>query len=172
MTSRRGTVRREVRIDRPADLVWGIVGDAERLAEWFPGIGECTVEGDVRTIVMGSGLALPEQILTVDPLLRRFQYRITAPMLIEHTSTIDVLALDETTSLVVYSADANPSTMALIIGGAAGNALVELKRLLEHDLLTPSTSVPRRRFERALAPAGAPGPADAAATGAATEGAD
>jgi len=78
-----------------------------------------------------SGLPMPEEILTNDPLQRRFQYRITAPMIREHLSTLDVLDLGDGTSLVVYSADADPATMALVIAGAAGNALEHLRDLME-----------------------------------------
>ena len=131
MTAARGSVRRQVRIARAPDDVWAIVGDATRLCEWFPGIAECTVDGTSRVIVTGSGIPLPEEIVTVDPLLRRFQYRITTRLFREHLSTIDVLDLGDGTSLVVYGVDADPSTMALVIGGAAGNALEHLRVLME-----------------------------------------
>ena len=127
----RGSVRREVRIAAPAAVAWEWVGAPERLHEWWPGIVSCTVDGRSRTIITGAGLPMPETILTVDPLLRRFQYRITAPMFREHTSTIDVHDLGDGTSLVVYGVDAEPATMALVIGGAAGNALANLRTILE-----------------------------------------
>jgi hypothetical protein len=114
----------------PAD-VWAIVGDPGRIQEWFPGIESSTVDGTTRVIVTGSGLPMPEEILTNDPLQRRFQYRITAAMFREHLSTLDVLDLGDGTSLVVYSADANPSAMALVIAGAAGNALEHLRTMME-----------------------------------------
>jgi hypothetical protein len=129
--SNRASVRRQVRIARSPDDVWAVVGDPARIAEWFPGIESATVDGDSRTIVTGSGLPMPEQILTCDPLQRRFQYRITTPMFREHLSTLDVLDLGDGTSLVVYSADADPSTMALVIAGAAGNALEHLRTTME-----------------------------------------
>jgi hypothetical protein len=131
MTAKRASIRREVRIARGADELWEWVGDPRRLPEWWPGITACVVDGDGRTITMGSGLPMPEQLLTVDRLQRRFQYRITAPIFREHTSTIDVHDLGDGTSLVVYSVDAEPSTMALVIGGAAGNALQHLRSLVE-----------------------------------------
>jgi len=131
MTARRGSVRREVRIEAAADDVWAVVGAAGRLAEWFPGIVACSVEGDLRTVTTASGLTLPERILTCDRLQRRFQYRITAPFFVEHTSTIDVLDLGDGSCLAAYSVDAEPSVMALVIGGAGGNALANLKRLVE-----------------------------------------
>jgi hypothetical protein len=131
MTPPRASVRRQVRIACPPDDVWAIIGDPARIQEWFPGIESSTVDGTTRVIVTGSGLPMPEEIVTNDPLQRRFQYRITAPMVREHLSTLDVLDLGDGTSLVVYSADANPSTMALVIAGAAGNALEHLRTMME-----------------------------------------
>jgi hypothetical protein len=131
MTATRASIRREVRIARSADELWEWVGDPARLPEWWPGITACVVDGDTRTITMGSGLPMPERLLTIDRLQRRFQYRITAPLFREHTSTIDVHDLGDGSSLVVYSVDAEPSTMALVIGGAAGNALQHLRSLVE-----------------------------------------
>ncbi len=131
MTPRRGSVRRQVRIACPPDDVWAVVGDPARIAEWFPGIESAEVDGTTRVVRTGSGLSMPEEIVTNDPLQRRLQYRITAPMFSEHLSTLDVLDLGDGTSLVVYAADATPSTMALVIAGAAGSALEHLRSLLE-----------------------------------------
>ena len=131
MSNNRGSVRRHVRIACPPAEVWARIGDPARIQEWFPGIESSTVDGTTRVIVMGSGIPLPEEILTNDPLQRRFQYRITAPMFREHLSTLDVLDVGDGTSLVVYSADAIPATMALVIAGAAGNALDNLRTMME-----------------------------------------
>ena len=127
----RASVRRHVRIARPAGDIWELIGDPSRIPEWFPGIVSATVEGSHRTIVTGAGLPMPEDIVTNDRLQRRFQYRITAPMFKEHLSTLDVIDLGDGTSVVVYAADADPSTMALVIAGAAGNALENLRTMME-----------------------------------------
>jgi carbon monoxide dehydrogenase subunit G len=131
MSVKRASVRREVRISRSAEEVWELAGDPTRLHEWFPGIDDCQVDGTSRVVVTHSGIPIPEELLTVDHLQRRFQYRITAPMVREHVSTLDVHDLGDGTSLAVYGVDADPATMALIIGGAAGNALANLRDLLE-----------------------------------------
>ena len=94
-------------------------------------IESSTVEGTTRVITTGSGLPMPEEIVTNDPLQRRFQYRIAAPPFKEHLATVDVHDLGDGTSLVVYGTDADPATMALVLGGAAGNALQHLRHLLE-----------------------------------------
>jgi len=128
-----GTVRQDIRIHRPAEEVWALAGDPARLHEWFPGIDDCSVDGNRRTITTGSGLPFPEEILTNDSVLRRFQYRLDLPIITHHCGTIDVIDLHDETCLVVYSTEADPRTMALAIGGGTRGALHELKRLLELD---------------------------------------
>ena len=133
MTAPRGSVRRHVRIARSAAAVWERIGDPARIQEWFPGIVASEVDGTTRVITTGAGMPMPEEILTNDPIQRRFQYRITAPLFQEHLSTLDVIDLEDGTCLVVYSADAAPSTMALVIAGAAGSALEHLRDLMEES---------------------------------------
>jgi hypothetical protein len=127
----RGSVRRERIVQVPAEQAWAVVGRPELLHHWFPGIVDCRVEGDTRTITLGTGIALPEELLTNDPLQRRFQYRIAGGLFAEHLGTIDVIALADERCLVVYSSDADPATMAIVLGGATGGALEELARQLE-----------------------------------------
>ncbi len=110
--------------------MWGLVGDPARIPEWWPGIDRATVEGATRVVTTGAGLEIHEDIVTLDDIERRFQYRIAGPMVREHLSTLDVLDLGDGTCLVVYSADAEPATMALVIAGAAGNALDHLPDVL------------------------------------------
>ncbi len=131
MTAARGSIRHQVRVGAEADRVWALVGDPSRLPEWFPGVESCTVDGDRRTVTTRSGLPMPEQILTVDPTQRRFQYRITAPLFREHLGTVDVIDLDDGTCLVVYATDAEPAPLALVIGGAARAALAGLPSVLD-----------------------------------------
>ena len=126
-----GSIRHQIRIRRSADDVWARVRDAAGLHTWFPGLTDCKVEGNNRVIFLGSGLAMPEEILAIDDVQRRFQYRITAPIFRHHRGTIDVIELDDQECLVVYSTEADPRTMALTIGGGTAGALDELQRQME-----------------------------------------
>ena len=126
-----GTVRREVRIARPADEVWAVIGDPGSMAEWFPGVVDCTVDGQVRVITTAAGLPVPEELLVVDDLQRRLQYRVTAPIVRFHLGTLDVIDLGDGTCLAVTSTNTEPATLALVFGGATHNALRALKRQLE-----------------------------------------
>ena len=131
-----GSIRHETRIRRAADDVWRLVGDAARLYEWFPGIASSPVDGTTRLITTDAGLPMPEEILVVDPVQRRFQYRLTAPVFRHHRGTIDVIHLDDATCLVVYSTEADPRAMALVIGGGTAGALDELRGQMETGVST------------------------------------
>ena len=99
--------------------------------QWFPGIVSSETNGNQRTIVTGSGIPMPEEIMVCDHTQRRFQYRLTLPIFVHHRGTIDVIDLHDDTCLVVYSTEADPRTMALVIGGGTAGALQELKRQME-----------------------------------------
>lgn len=119
-----------------------MVGDVGRIHHWFPGIVACelgaTDDGTVvRTVTLGSGLRLDEHVVTNDPITRRFQYRIVGGVFKEHLGTVDVIDLDDRSCLVVYGTDARPDVMALVIGGASGQALANLEELV---VAAPATS--------------------------------
>ena len=127
----RGSERRERIIEVSADRAWQVVGRPELLHHWFPGIVECAVDGHTRTITTGMGLTMAEDILTNDPLQRRFQYRIATGFFKEHLASIDVIELGPERCLVTYASDADPAPMAIVLGGAMSGALAELARQLE-----------------------------------------
>ena len=125
------TVRRQIIINRSADDVYAVLGDPVTIADWFPGVLSATVDGTERVITTGSGLAMAEKIVTNDTIQRRFQYRLAPGFIQDHLGTIDVFDLGDRRSLVSYATDCEPAALALMIGGATGNALKELKRQFE-----------------------------------------
>lgn len=127
------TVRRQIIIERPAEAVWAVVGDPTTIHRWFPGMVDAQVDGTTRVITTESGLPLPEEIVTNDAIQRRFQYHITAGFIKNHLGTIDVFDLGDGRSLVSYATDCEPAALCLMIGGATGNALKELRRQLEAE---------------------------------------
>jgi hypothetical protein len=127
----RASARRERRIPVGADEAWAVVRRPELLHLWFPGLTHCVVEGGQRTVTTGAGLTLVEDLLLCDDLQRRFQYRISGGFFREHLATIDVIELGSDECLVTYASDADPATMAVILGGVMEAALAELARQLE-----------------------------------------
>ncbi len=142
----RASERRQRLVAVSAERAWEVVGRPELLHLWFPGIVACEVQGTVRTITTGIGLTLVEDILTNDPLQRRFQYRISGGLFKEHLASIDVIELDPGHCLITYASDADPATMAIVLGGAMGSALDALAGQLERgagpaiDALDTATS--------------------------------
>ncbi|MEI2638696.1 MAG: SRPBCC family protein [Microthrixaceae bacterium] len=134
------SVRRERLMRHPASDVWSVVGDPESLARWFPGIVECTYASSdepgvvgTRSVTTQAGLSLSEEIITLDPLLRRLQYRIAGGVLRHHLATVDVIAVDDSSCLAIYGTDAEPDVMALILGGAAGEGLENIEAILDRN---------------------------------------
>ena len=125
------SLRYERRIAASADAVWNVVRRPESIPTWFPGIVSCTVEGNVRVVTTASGVEMPEEILTNDSSIRRFAYRITAPLYRFHLGVIDVIELGPDDSLCVYSTTAEPDPLALIIAGGTLGALDVIQRLAE-----------------------------------------
>jgi ligand-binding SRPBCC domain-containing protein len=125
------SLRHERRIAASADTVWNVICRPESIPDWFPGIVSCVVEGNMRTITTASGIDMPEEILTIDPFIRRFAYRMTSALYRFHLGLIDVIELGVEDTLCVYSTTAEPDTLALIIAGGTVGALVEIQRLSE-----------------------------------------
>jgi len=129
------SLRSHARIPRTADDVWAVIARPERISEWFPGMVSATVEGDVRTITLRTGIPLVEEIVNVDHHLRRFQYRVTGPLPMRyHLGTVDVI--DDTRDpaepacLLVYSTQVEPDPIAFVFDGAISDAVENLARLL------------------------------------------
>jgi carbon monoxide dehydrogenase subunit G len=127
------TLRSDVTIDRPAEEVWSVVSDAGRISEWFPAILTSSANGNGRSCELQGGIPLEEEIVTNDPALRRFQYRIVGGGVPadSHLGTVDVLSLDDRRSLVVYSTDITPDELAGTMGPAIDGGVLGLKEYCE-----------------------------------------
>lgn len=125
------SLRTHARIGRPADEVWKVVSDSAGISAWFPGIESATVAGRTRTCTLAGGISLVEDVVNVDDELRRFQYRITDGLPVEsHLGTVDVLE-DGDGTLVVYSTEVTPDSLAGLMGPAVEGGVQGLKALLE-----------------------------------------
>ena len=126
------TLRTHLTIDRPADEVWSVVSDAGTISAWFPMVQTSTANGDQRHCELTGGVPLDEEIVTNDPELRRFQYRIIGGGVPDasHLGTVDVLDLGRS-SLVVYSTEVTPDDIADTLGPAIEDGIQGLKKYCE-----------------------------------------
>ncbi|HUV57392.1 MAG TPA: SRPBCC family protein [Acidimicrobiales bacterium] len=125
------SLRQQRRINADVETVWDIVRRPESIPDWFPGIVSCTVNGRTRVIRTATGLEFSEEILTIDPLLHRFVYRVTSHPIQFHLGVIDVIAIAPRDCLCIYSTTAEPDVFALLIGGGTAAAVDEIKRQAE-----------------------------------------
>ena len=126
-----GSIRRNMHVRCSPEVAWGLVGDPSRLHEWFP-MESCRVEGDKRWVTLPSQLVLEEDIVLHDHDLLRLQHKIVNNFLItDHLSTLDVVDDGHGHCIIIYSTEVKPDVFALVIGGAAGEALENARRILE-----------------------------------------
>jgi carbon monoxide dehydrogenase subunit G len=121
-----GSAISEIDIDKPADDVWAVVKDYGGLADWSPGIDECTLEGDERTLKM-FGLEIVERRLSSDDAKRQLVYSvISGAGLTHHQATITV-TLKDAGSHVTWAVDVEPDEMVGMLKGGYDGALKALK---------------------------------------------
>ena len=126
------SLRSTARIARPADEVWKVVSDAAGISAWFPGIETATAGDGTRSCTLAGGHELQEDVVNVDHALRRFQYRITGGMPVEHhLGTVDVLEDGPDAALVVYSTEVTPDGLADLMGPSIEGGVQGLKAHLE-----------------------------------------
>jgi Polyketide cyclase / dehydrase and lipid transport len=81
----------EVGVDvaAPPDVVWVLAGDPGRIGEWFAPVTACEMDGEVRTVTMGSGAVLVERVERDDP-ARAYCYSVLSgiPGLTSHRATL------------------------------------------------------------------------------------
>jgi uncharacterized protein YndB with AHSA1/START domain len=119
-------------IESDADKVWDLVGDPSLVATWAPGIDSVTVEGNKRRAVRG-GAIIVEEIVTIDPELRRLQYRFIEGEIMNpefHLATIDVIEVGPR-SLVIFSTDVTPDEYKTMIDAGLPRVLSGLKAYVE-----------------------------------------
>jgi Polyketide cyclase / dehydrase and lipid transport len=139
-----GSLREHVHISAPVDTVWARILDVPNNSSWFTSIERSWCEADpltgrpMRLVKVGSGATLTEDIVRVDSIQRRLQYRLRPFALItHHLATIDVIDTSALTgsasAMVLYSTELAPAALAVAFGGATRRALDELKLQLEEE---------------------------------------
>ncbi|MFI5436460.1 SRPBCC family protein [Rhodococcus baikonurensis] len=128
------SLRAEILIDANPDCVWEVVRDAASISEWYPLISGSSLDSrGVRQIELSDGSRLEEKIVTSNEFLRRFQYQIQdGDLPVEHhLGTIDVIPIEDKT-LVVYSTEITPDSLALLVDSAVKDALAGLRDATTH----------------------------------------
>jgi carbon monoxide dehydrogenase subunit G len=126
-----GRAEAEIDIARPADEVWGVVGDFGGLAGWMPGIESCRREGDDRVLAMG-GMEIVERLVRRDDAGRALVYGIAGgPVPIDrHEATITVTPAGDGCR-VTWAVEVEPDSMTDLFVQTYQQSLGALKAHLE-----------------------------------------
>jgi hypothetical protein len=86
-----------------------------------------------RVIANYAGQTIVEQIVTNDPVRRRFQYKLDRALvpITYHLGTVDVIDLEDGTCLAMESTEIDPPALAFPLHAAIQAAFEELKRQVE-----------------------------------------
>ncbi|MCP4967208.1 MAG: hypothetical protein GY926_18505 [bacterium] len=130
-----GSERHHIVIDAPADDVFIFVGRSPGyLALWDASVKSCSYDPETSSrevTFLSTAEPLVHEILVNDRERRRFQHRALSEMLSFHRETVDVIELDERTSLVVLAIDTEPAEQAAAFAQTVPTSLDELKALVE-----------------------------------------
>ena len=129
------SIRKEVLIETPPDLVWDAVRDVGavhvRVAPGF--LTGCRMEAAplARVVSFANGMEARELIVDVDDARRRLVWSVVGGRMSHHNASMQVLADGADRSRVVWIADLLPSELAPAIAGMIGQGLAAMKRTLE-----------------------------------------
>ncbi|MGO8825462.1 MAG: SRPBCC family protein [Acidimicrobiales bacterium] len=116
----------DVTVGATPDEVWAKVGDFGGVADFFPGVESCRLEGDDRVIGL-FGMEIRERLLARDDQSRTLTYSVVAGVPLEsHTATVSVLPEGEG-SRVIWAYDVSPDEMAPVFGDSYQAALNSLE---------------------------------------------
>jgi len=127
------SIRREIRIDRPAAFVWDRVRDVgnihRRLVPGF--VADCRLEGDSRHLTFGNGATIRELIVDVDDKAFRHAWSARGEPFNHHNASLQVFADGDDACRVVWIADLMPHEIAPTIAGMIEQGLATMKATLE-----------------------------------------
>jgi len=130
------SIRKEVLIETPPDLVWDAVRDVGavhvRVAPGF--LTGCRMEDAplARVVTFANGLEARELIVDVDDAARRLVWAVVGGRMSHHNASMQILSEEAGRSRVVWIADLLPNELAPVIAGMIEQGLAAMKKTLEH----------------------------------------
>lgn len=119
------------RIDRPAEEVWGLLGEFGGLETWLPGVEACVVDGDVRRVDT-MGMTIEERLVDRNEAARVITYSIVSGAPVDtHEATITVVPVGAGSCDVTWSVSTNPHDAAGFMRDVYQGALDSVKAQLE-----------------------------------------
>jgi len=131
------SIYKEFIVSASPQFVWEAIKDVGavhvRLAKGF--VSETKLEGNTRTVTFGNGFVVEEQIISVDDALRRLVYRAVGGRATHHNASLQVIAMPEGKSKVLWVTDLMPNEMKAPIEQMVELGVSAIQRTLEESFL-------------------------------------
>ena len=130
------SIRKEVIIEAPADLVWNAVRDVGQVHKHLvPGVlTDARLEDGARVVSFANGMVVRELIVDLDDEQRRFAYAATGGRATHHNASIQVIPAGEHRCSLVWVTDVLPHEMAAPISALVEEGARVMKLTLEGTL--------------------------------------
>jgi len=107
------TIRKEIHIDAPVEVVWAALRDYHALADLAPGfIADCRADGEDRIVTFANGAEVRETPVTIDDEERRLVWTIVDGPYTHHNGASQVSEAESGGTLFVWTADLLPDSAA------------------------------------------------------------
>ena len=127
------TIFRDIEIGASAEFVWSAVRDVGNVhVRLFPGfVTDVTMEPGIRHVRFATGWVIHELIVSVDDEFRRIAYASVQGRAQHHNSSMQVIAVAENRSRIVWTTDVLPDSVAGSISDILNIAIPLMIRTLE-----------------------------------------
>ena len=127
------SIRKEIRIDAPATLIWDALQDVGALhTRLVPGfVTDTRMEGNTRVVTFGNGMVAREEIISIDPTLRRVAWAVVGQQFRHYSGAAWVEADPKGGSRFFWTADLLPDELASKVDQMMTLGIERVKRTLE-----------------------------------------
>lgn len=123
------TVQVEIELAADAADAWALIGDYGAAADLAPGfVTGCSLEGDDRIVTFASGFVVREKLVTLDPVRRRLVYSARGGRTEHHNAAMEVAARESGGSLLRWTADVLPDSLAPFVEGLMTQGAAAISR--------------------------------------------
>jgi uncharacterized protein YndB with AHSA1/START domain len=127
------SIRKEIRIDAPAERVWEALRDVGALhTKLVPGfVTETHMDGNTRVVTFGNGLTAREEIVSVDPAQRRVAWAVVGQQFRHYSGAAWVVTDPKGGSRFIWTADLLPNELAGQVDQMMTVGIAVVKQTLE-----------------------------------------
>ena len=127
------SIRKEIRINAPAALIWDALRDVGALhTRLVPGfVKDTKLEGNTRVVTFGNGMVAREEIVSIEPLLRRVAWAVVGQQFRHYSGAAWVEADPKGGSRFFWTADLLPDELAPQVDQMMTTGIEAVKRTLE-----------------------------------------